>query len=95
MPKDRTLSAVLEAASQSEIVIIACRSMCRDRLTILSDLMAETGMHLAIKPRAGFYTLLETPTQSFGERITSSEHFNLRMIEETGIVGVHFGNYLC
>ena len=47
-------------------------------------------MRLALKPRAGFYTLWEAPDRAFGRVMQSSEDFNIAMIEETGVVGVHF-----
>ena len=34
------------------------------------------------------------PTRAFGRRVESAEHFNFMMIEETGVVGVHFPGYL-
>jgi aspartate/methionine/tyrosine aminotransferase len=70
------------------------RAIYRQRLTLLQTLLVDCGMRLAIVPRAGFYTLWETPDQAFGERIESGEHFNFLMIEKTGVVGVHFGDYL-
>ena len=54
------------------------------------DLLSGLGMRLALKPRAGFYTLWEAPASAFGRPMASSEEFNMAMIEETGVVGVHF-----
>ena len=51
-------------------------------------------MKLAIEPRAGFYTLWESPKRAFGISISGAEEFNFMMIERTGVVGVHFANYL-
>jgi len=51
-------------------------------------------MRLAQVPQAGFFTLWQTPDVAFGEEVQSAEHFNFRMIDETGVVGVHFGDYL-
>ena len=34
------------------------------------------------------------PTRAFGQRIESAERFNFMMIEETGVVGVHFPGYV-
>ena len=51
-------------------------------------------MRLAIEPRAGFFTLWDTPTKAFGQAINSGEQFNFMMIERTGVVGVHFGDAL-
>ena len=51
-------------------------------------------MRLAIEPRAGFYTLSKSPTRAFGQAVSGAEEFNFLMIEKTGVVGVHFANYL-
>ena len=51
-------------------------------------------MRLAIEPSAGFYTLWECPTRAFKKTISGAEEFNFMMIEKTGVVGVHFTNYL-
>ena len=64
------------------------------RLNILQRLMINAGMRLAITPRAGFFTLWETPSNAFGEPISSAAEFNFMMIERTGVVGVHFGNFM-
>jgi hypothetical protein len=34
------------------------------------------------------------PKQAFGKRVQSAEHFNSLMIEEAGVVGVHFPGYV-
>jgi hypothetical protein len=51
-------------------------------------------MQLAIEPAAGFFTLWLIPTRAFGRPVESAEHFNFMMIEETGVVGVHFPGYM-
>ena len=68
--------------------------MYRTRLDSLIGIMIHRGMHLALKPEAGFFTLWLTPTHAFGRQVESAEHFNMMMIEETGVVGVHFPGYV-
>ncbi|MBI3327825.1 MAG: aminotransferase class I/II-fold pyridoxal phosphate-dependent enzyme, partial [Nitrospinae bacterium] len=70
------------------------RNMYRTRLRLLIELLTRNGMRLALEPAAGFFTLWRIPTQAFGTRVTSAEHFNFMMIEETGVVGVHFPGYV-
>ncbi len=70
------------------------RDMYRSRLGMLIELLTRHGMQLALEPAAGFYTLWMIPTQAFGTRVESAEHFNFMMIEETGVVGVHFPGYM-
>jgi len=70
------------------------RRMYRERLSLLIQLLSGHGMRLAIEPAAGFFTLWMVPTRAFGKRIESAEQFNFMMIEETGVVGVHFPGYV-
>jgi hypothetical protein len=51
-------------------------------------------MRLAVKPKAGFFTLWVAPSQAFEQKIKDAEHFNDLMIKRTGIVGVPFGRYI-
>ena len=87
-------AGVLVALEEDQEGIAAYKVMYKQRLSTLSGLMENCGMRLAIEPRAGFYTLWETPKRAFGEMISSGEEFNFLMIENTGVVGVHFSNYL-
>ena len=70
------------------------RETYRRRLGVLIDLMRRQGMQLAIEPRAGFFTLWRAPRYAFGQRLESAADFNVLMIRETGVVGVHFPGYL-
>jgi len=70
------------------------RDMYRSRLGMLIELLTRHGMQLALEPAAGFYTLWMIPTQAFGTQVESAEHFNFMMIQETGVVGVHFPGYM-
>ncbi len=87
-------AGVLAALETDWAGIAKYRAMYAERLTILRDLMVQCGMRLAIEPRAGFFTLWDTPTKAFGQAINSGEQFNFMMIERTGVVGVHFGDAL-
>ena len=69
-------------------------AMYRSRLQTLIDIMTGEGMRLALEPAAGFFTLWLSPTRAFGRPMESAEDFNFSMISETGLVGVHFSNYL-
>ena len=70
------------------------RNMYQARLKLFIELLTSHGMQLALEPAAGFFTLWLIPTHAFGKRIESAEHFNFMMIEETGVVGVHFPGYI-
>ena len=85
---------VLAALEEDQKGIQEYKLMYKRRLAILSDILTNCGMQLAIQPCAGFYTLWETPDRAFGKQISSSDEFNFLMIEKTGVVGVHFSNYL-
>ncbi|MEL0019486.1 MAG: aminotransferase class I/II-fold pyridoxal phosphate-dependent enzyme [Rickettsiales bacterium] len=87
-------AGVLVALEEDQAGIAQYREMYRRRLGTLSELMQGCGMKLAIDPRAGFYTLWESPTRAFGRAMSGAEEFNFTMIEKTGVVGVHFANYL-
>jgi aspartate/methionine/tyrosine aminotransferase len=87
-------AGVLAALEDDQAGIAAFRETYRSRLELLKDLMVTCGMRLAIEPQAGFYTLWETPARAFGGPVASAEAFNFMMIEEAGVVGVHFASYL-
>lgn len=70
------------------------RETYRMRLALLCSMMQDHGMRLALAPQAGFFTLWETPAVAFGEPVESAVDFNFRMIEKTGVVGVHLGQYM-
>jgi LL-diaminopimelate aminotransferase len=83
-------AGALHALETDQHGIDGYRKMYKERLDFLIDLLAGLGMRLTLKPQAGFYTLWETPDRAFGRPMQSSEDFNMAMIEETGVVGVHF-----
>lgn len=87
-------AGVIATLEEDQAGIDGFRALYRERLDQLMALMGNAGMRLAIEPRAGFYTLWETPTEAFGEPVNSAAEFNFSMIERTGVVGVHFENFL-
>lgn len=87
-------AGVIAALEEDQAGIAHFRDLYRQRLAMLSGLLTACGMRLAIEPRAGFYTLWETPSRAFGRRIENAEDFNLAMIASTGVVGVNFADWL-
>ncbi len=89
------MAAGVVAAFEQDQAGIACyREMYHTRLTLFADLLTGQGMRLALEPTAGFYTLWLIPTRAFGKPVQDAQHFNFMMIEETGVVGVHFPGYM-
>jgi len=64
------------------------------RSALLCNILSGAGMSLALEPRAGFFTLWQTPKHAFGRKIKNAKDFNFAMIENTGLVGVHFDPYI-
>ncbi|MDP6873373.1 MAG: aminotransferase class I/II-fold pyridoxal phosphate-dependent enzyme [Alphaproteobacteria bacterium] len=87
-------AGVLAALETDQAGIAQYRAIYKERLDLLMALMTDCGMRPASQPRAGFYTFWETPSEAFGEPVASGEAFNFMMIERTGVVGVHFGDFL-
>ena len=87
-------AGVIAAFENDQAGISACRETYRSRLHLLISVLSEYGMKLALEPAAGFFTLWHVPTSAFGRVIENAEQFNMMMIEETGVVGVHFPGYL-
>ena len=87
-------AGVVAAFEEDQEGIDLYREMYRSRLNLLIRLLTGQGMRLAIQPAAGFFTLWMVPDRAFGRRVESAEHFNFMMIEETGLVGVHFPGYV-
>ncbi len=84
---------VLECLKKDMKSVVEISNLYKKRIEILTDLLTLSGMKLAVKPGAGFFTLWQTPDWAFGQKIESSKQFNFLMIEKTGIMGVHFGPY--
>ena len=87
-------AGVLEAFQNDADGISQFRKMYHERLNLLVNLLGDCGMRSAIKPAAGFFTLWESPTEAFGEKLETAEEFNFKMIDEVGVVGVHFPGFL-
>ena len=87
-------AGVVAAFETDQESIARYREMYRGRLELLIRLLEGQGMRLALAPAAGFFTLWRAPAKAFGRRVESAEHFNFMMIEETGVVGVHFPGYV-
>lgn len=77
----------------------AQRLLYRQRLDYVIGKLKETGLQQACETSAGFFTLWRVPKKAFGVTLDSDartkdkpaqEAFNRLVIEETGIVGVHF-----
>ena len=69
----------------------------RQRSALLCEILLGAGMRLATQPKAGFFTLWQTPKHVFGKEVQNAEAFNYTMIEgdgEVGVVGVHFHPYI-
>ncbi len=87
-------AGVMAACENDQESIARYHEMYRTRLGLLIGLLTKHGMWLAIEPAAGFFTLWMVPSRAFGKEIENAEHFNFMMIEETGVVGVHFPGYI-
>lgn len=83
-------AGILHALEHDYERIIEMQKMYFDRIQILVDILLNSGMRLAVRPMAGFFTLWLVPKRAFGQDIISAEHFNTLMLENTGIVGVYF-----
>ncbi|MBL4632961.1 MAG: aminotransferase class I/II-fold pyridoxal phosphate-dependent enzyme [Kofleriaceae bacterium] len=77
----------------------AQRAIYRKRLDYIIGKIKETGLRPACETSAGFFTLWRVPKKAFGVILAedprtkdypSHEAFNRLVIEETGVVGVHF-----
>lgn len=87
-------AGALYAIENDQESIAKCRRTYHKRIRILIDILSRHEMELAIEPKAGFFTLWKVPKVAFGQKIRNAEHFNFLMIENTGIVGVHFDPYI-
>lgn len=83
-------AGVIHAFDHDRKSISASSRLYAERLTILIEALEKRGMRLAVKPDAGFFTLWQVPVRAFGQKIEDAGHFNRLMIENTGVLGVHF-----
>ncbi|MFA4834135.1 MAG: aminotransferase class I/II-fold pyridoxal phosphate-dependent enzyme [Patescibacteria group bacterium] len=87
-------AGVLVLFEEHRELIDQVRKTYEERINLLTIILTNYGMQLAVKPKAGFFTLWKTPTRAFGEVVKNAEHFNFMMIEKTGVVGVHFHPFI-
>lgn len=87
-------AGVMAAFEGDQAGISRYRELYRHRIGVLTEILVGCGMRLALEPAAGFFTLWLVPTRAFETTIESAEQFNFMMIEETGVVGVHFPGYV-
>ncbi|PCI37484.1 MAG: hypothetical protein COB53_06415 [Elusimicrobia bacterium] len=68
------------------------RILYEKRVEYVVGKFKETGLQQACETSAGFFTLWKVPKKAFGKEVGEPAHeaFNRLVIEETGIVGVHF-----
>lgn len=85
---------VLHAMENDQENIKAICEMYQRRMEKLISVLQGAGMRLVVEPQAGFFSLWGTPRQVFGQEVKDAEHFNQLMIQNTGIVGVHFPPYM-
>ena len=85
---------VLECLKSDIASIDAVGDQYHARNLLLMELLSAAGMKLAVKPRAGFFSLWLAPKEAFGVPIKDAEHFNDLMIDNTGFPGVPFGKYI-
>ena len=87
-------AGALYALENDRESIEACRKVYEDRIKFLIRILSSRGMRLAVEPKAGFFTLWLSPKEAFGQKIKDGEEFNNLMIQNTGIAGVPFGQYI-
>ena len=87
-------AGALTALEQDKDGIKAVVDLYGRRSSLLCNILCEAGMRRAIEPRAGFFTLWQVPKRAFGADIHDAMDFNFAMIENTGVVGVHFHPYI-
>lgn len=87
-------AGALHALEHDQEGVLRSRYVYGARLGMLVPWLRELGLKLAVEPGAGFFTLWEAPKFAFGREMKDARDFNLTMIRETGIVGVHFDPYI-
>jgi aspartate/methionine/tyrosine aminotransferase len=70
------------------------RAKYAHRLRILDGILNDNGMHQAVESNSGFFTFYHAPSYAFNKKTRNGKEFNQIMIENTGLVGVHFGEYI-
>ncbi len=89
----------LSDKSNAKKELDAQRNVYRKRLDYIIGKIKDYGLRPACETSAGFFTLWKVPTKAFGVTLADDprtkdyppqEAFNRLVIEETGVVGVHF-----
>lgn len=87
-------AGVMEALWSDDASIEARRLTYSRRLDILIALLEKNGLRLAVRPKAGFFTLWQVPQKAFGQKIRDGKEFNQLLIEKTGVAGIPFGAFV-
>lgn len=87
-------AGVLQAFEMDRVSIERAAAIYKERIKLLVECLQTWGMRLAVLPDAGFFTLWQLPGEAFGHKIQSADQFNQLMIQNGGIVGVHFHPYI-
>jgi len=90
-------AGALCALEHDQVSISQVAELYKRRATLLCKILLDAGMHLALEPRAGFFTLWQAPKRAFGKEVKDAREFNFAMIEgdgKVGVVGVHFHPYI-
>lgn len=87
-------AGALYTLEHDKIAIRGVANLYRRRSSLLCKILLEAGMRLALEPQAGFFTLWQTPKRAFGKEVKDARDFNFTMIDNTGLVGVHFNPYI-
>jgi aspartate/methionine/tyrosine aminotransferase len=75
---------------QSKEDVKEIQKMYKDRLVKLFLVFEKAGLKRACETDAGFFMLFHAPDTLNGESVKNAEDFNMKMIEQTGIIGVPF-----
>jgi LL-diaminopimelate aminotransferase len=87
----------LEVVEHDKESIRKVRDTYQRRMSLLCKIMTGIGMRLTTEPRAGFFSLWQTPKHVFDKEVKTAKEFNFAMIEgdgKVGVVGVHFPPYM-
>ncbi len=87
-------AGALHAVENDRAGIEANRQMYARRIQVLGRILVGNGMQPAVEPGAGFFTLWKSPKRAFAQEVQSAQDFNYAMIENAGVVGVHFDPYI-
>lgn len=87
-------AGALYALEHNKDAIRGVADLYRRRSSLLCKILLGAGMRLALEPQAGFFTLWQTPKCVFGKEVKDARDFNFTMIENAGLVGVHFNPYI-